>query len=184
MVPTFFETADEFRQWLAENHGSAKELLVGFYKVNSGKPSLTWSQAVDQALCFGWIDGIRKSIDVHSYCIRFTPRKSNSIWSTVNLKKVEELTQQGLMQPAGFAAFAQRQAAKSQIYSYEQAPAALDAALQAHFQANAPAWAFFQAQPPSYRRKILHWIMSAKQPTTRLSRLERVIHGSAAGMRV
>src|SRR6187549_476911 len=118
--PTFFATQSDFRKWLEKNHSKATELFVGFYKVDSGKPSMTWSESVDQAICFGWIDGVRKSIDKDSYFIRFTPRKPTSIWSAINIKKVEELTKQGLMQPAGLASFEKRTEGKSRIYSFEQ----------------------------------------------------------------
>src|SRR6476619_7391019 len=125
MKPTFFSTQDEFRKWLEENHKKETELLVGFYKVNSGKPSMTWPESVDQALCFGWIDGVRKRIDDASYTIRFTPRKPRSIWSAVNIRRANELKEQGLMQPGGLRAFEQRSPERSAIYSYEKAPAEL-----------------------------------------------------------
>ena len=158
--------------------------MVGFYKIGSGKPSLTWPQSVDEALCFGWIDGVRKSIDGESYCIRFTPRRANSIWSAVNIKKVAELTQQGLMQPAGLAAFGKRQESKSEIYAYEKQPAKLDDNFAKEFQASEKAWAFFQAQAPSYQKIAIHWVMSAKQEATRIRRLEKLITVSAARKRL
>lgn len=153
-----------------------KELLVGFYKVDSGKPSMTWPQSVDQALCFGWIDGIRKSIDSESYCIRFSPRKSTSNWSTINIRKVEELTKAGLMKPAGLEVFALRKEEYSGIYSHENDEHKLDSDLEIKFKNNKIAWDFFMKQPPSYRKAIVRWIMSAKQYSTRQSRIEKAIN--------
>lgn len=178
MTPTFFETAEAFREWLVSNHEKETELLVGFYKVDSGKPSMTWSQSVDQALCFGWIDGIRKSIDKESYTIRFTPRKKNSIWSAVNIKKMEELTKAGLMTAAGEKAFSLRTAEKSYIYSHENGVAEFPAEYEALFKANTLAWAFFEKQAPSYKKIMKHWIMSAKRKETQLTRLEKTIKES------
>jgi len=175
MIILFFATQDEFRIWLQEHHKTATELVVGFYRVGSGKPSITWSQSVDQALCFGWIDGIRKSVDEESYSIRFTPRRSTSIWSAINIKKVEELTQAGLMTPEGQKAFDMRKEHRSRIYSYEDEPVVLEAAYEKQFKANHPAWEFFNAQAPSYKKVIIFWIMNAKQENTRLSRLEKII---------
>jgi uncharacterized protein YdeI (YjbR/CyaY-like superfamily) len=153
MEPTFFATPDEFGAWLQEHHATASELLVGFHKKDSGRPSITWPQAVDQALCFGWIDGVRRRIDDASYSIRFTPRKARSTWSAVNVRRVGELTAEGLMHPAGLAAFERRSADRTAIYSYEQRRGAeLDAEQERRFRANERAWAWFEAQPPSYRR--------------------------------
>ena len=184
MTPIFFPTQSDFRQWLEENHDRKSELLVGFYKVGSGKPSLTWPQSVDQALCFGWIDGVRKSIDGDSYCIRFTPRKEKSIWSAVNIKKVAELTKQGLMQPTGIAAFEKREESKSRIYAYEKAPVKLDAEFERKLKANQEAWSFFASQAPWYRKTVIHWIMSARQETTKISRLEKLIKASEIGRKI
>jgi uncharacterized protein YdeI (YjbR/CyaY-like superfamily) len=178
MEAIFFKIQEEFRQWLKENHHTEKELLVGFYKVGTKKPSMTWSESVDQALCFGWIDGVRKSIDEESYSIRFTPRKPTSIWSAVNIKKMEELTKAGLMTVAGQKAFELRKEEKSAIYSHEKGLATLDPEMEKQFKANPKAWDFFGKQAPSYRKVILHWIMSAKQEKTRLSRLEKTIKES------
>lgn len=178
MTATFFATPAEFRKWLKANHKNKTELLVGFYKVGSGKPSITWSQSVDQALCFGWIDGITKSIDAESYCIRFTPRKPTSIWSAVNIKKVEQLTKDGLMTAAGKKAFALRTANRSAIYSHEKETATLAPAYEKQFKKNKPAWNFFNAQPPSYKKVMMHWIMNAKQEKTRIARLEKTIAAS------
>jgi uncharacterized protein YdeI (YjbR/CyaY-like superfamily) len=182
MEPTFFATPDEFRAWLQEHHATASELLVGFHKKDSGRPSITWPQAVDQALCFGWIDGVRRRIDDASYSIRFTPRKARSTWSAVNVRRVGELTAEGLMHPAGLAAFERRSADRTAIYSYEQRRGAeLDAEQKRRFRANERAWAWFEAQPPSYRRTATHWVISAKRAETTERRLERLIADSAAG---
>lgn len=184
MSATFFPTPQEFRNWLEENHQNEKELLVGFYKVGTKKPSMTWSESVDQALCFGWIDGVRKSIDIESYSIRFTPRKSTSIWSAINIKKIEDLTKAGLMTPQGLKAFGLRKEEKSAIYSHEKEPATLDPEFKKQFKAHKKAWDFFNNQAPSYKKVMIHWIMSAKQEKTRLSRLEKTIRESELGKRV
>lgn len=181
MQPIFFATQEEFRKWLEKNHAKETELLVGFHKVDSGKPSMTWSQSVDQALCFGWIDGVRKSIDKDSYCIRFTPRKSTSIWSAVNIKKIEELTQQGLMHPAGIASFQNRQENKSKIYTYENEEVKLSPEFEKRFKANKLAWKYFQSLAPSYKKSSTNWVMSAKQESTRSKRLDQLIMDSEAG---
>jgi uncharacterized protein YdeI (YjbR/CyaY-like superfamily) len=175
MGATFFETQEEFRNWLEKNHEMQKELLVGFHKVGSKKPSMTWSQSVDHALCFGWIDGVRKSIDRESYSIRFTPRKPTSIWSAINIKKIKELTKAGLMKPEGLKAFELRKEEKSRIYSHEKDPVDLHPEFEKQFKANKKAWEFFINQAPSYKKVMTHWIMSAKQEKTRLSRLEKTI---------
>ena len=174
----FFKTEDDFRRWLEVNHEKESELIVGFYKVKSGKPSMTWSQSVDQALCFGWIDGIRRTIDDERYCIRFTPRRKNSIWSAINIKKVEELTKAGLMMPAGQKAFNFKEESNSEIYSYENDVVQLNSDYEKQFKENTKAWSFFINQSPSYRKAIIGWIMSAKQEKTRLSRLEKTIKES------
>ena len=175
MTPTFFATQAAFREWLEKHHKEETELLVGFYKVSSGKPSMTWSQSVDQALCFGWIDGVRRSIDTESYSIRFTPRRSSSIWSAINIKKVEELTKAGLMTLEGQKAFDLRTENKSRIYSHEKEPVTLAANYESQFKMNSLAWDFFNAQAPSYKKVMIHWIMTAKQEKTRISRLEKTI---------
>ena len=175
--PAFFPTPRDFRAWLAKHHRTAGELVVGFYKKGTGKPSITWPESVDEALCFGWIDGIRRKIDEDSYSIRFTPRRSDSVWSAVNIRRVAELKKLRLMQAAGLAAFDKRSEKKSQIYAYEQRfDAVLEAALDKKLKANKPAWAFFQAQPPGYRRLSTYYIASAKQPETRLRRLENLMN--------
>lgn len=178
MTPTFFSTHEEFRKWLTKNHKKETELLVGYYKVDSGKPSMTWSQSVDQALCFGWIDGVRRSIDDKSYCIRFTPRRPTSIWSDINIKKVAELTKLGLMNPEGQKAFALRKEHKSRIYSHEKETAVLTSEFEKQFKKNKAAWNYFMEQAPSYKKVMIHWIMSAKQEKTRQSRLEKTITAS------
>ena len=182
--PIFFTTQTDFRKWLQKNHTEATELIVGYYKVGSNKPSMTWPQSVDEALCFGWIDGVRKSIDSESYCIRFTPRKATSIWSAVNIKKIAELTKQELMQPAGLTAFSKRKESKSKIYAYEKEPVKLGDEFAKKFKANKKAWAFFQTQAPSYQGVVNHWVMNAKQEATKLRRLEKLIAASAAGKRL
>lgn len=185
MKPQFFATENDFRHWLDKNYNKETELLVGFYKVATGKPSMTWSQSVDQALCYGWIDGVRKSTDDESYTIRFTPRKSSSIWSAININKIDELTKKGLMKPAGFKAFEKRKEEKSKIYSHEQEVSAeLSPEFEASFKANAPAWDFFSSQAPWYRKVMVHLVMSAKQEKTKLSRLEKLIQASAEGKRL
>jgi len=182
MNPTFFATPDEFRAWFEARHDSETELLVGFYKKGTGRPSITWPESVDQALCFGWIDGVRRSVDTDSYSIRFTPRKARSIWSAVNIKRAKELRDLGLMYPNGLNAFEQRAAERSAIYAYEQRhAAALDEAAEQQFRANQQAWDFFQAQPPSYRKTALWWVISAKREETRLKRLATLIDDSAYG---
>jgi uncharacterized protein YdeI (YjbR/CyaY-like superfamily) len=183
--PAFFATPDEFRAWLAEHHETESELLVGFYKKGRGRPSITWPESVDQALCFGWIDGVRRRFDDDSYTIRFTPRTARSTWSAVNVKRMQELVEAGLVAPAGAAAFERRADDRTAIYSYEQRRAArLEPEQEQRFQANARAWAFFEAQPPSYRRAAIHWVTSAKREETRERRLTQLIEDSAAGRSV
>jgi uncharacterized protein YdeI (YjbR/CyaY-like superfamily) len=182
MEPIFFETPAEFRAWLEEHHADEAELLVGFHKKGSGRPSMTWPESVDQALCFGWIDGVRRGIDEHSYTIRFTPRKPRSTWSVVNVKRAQELVEEGLMRPAGLAAFERRSEDRSGIYAYEQREEAkLDPAAEKEFRANRKAWAFFSDQAPSYRRTATHWVIRAKKEETRRRRLKTLIEDSAAG---
>lgn len=185
MDPVYFESPVAFRRWLEKHHEHASELLVGFHKTHTGRPTLTWPESVDEALCFGWIDGIRKTIDDTSYRIRFTPRKKGSNWSIVNMKRVEVLTNDGRMHPAGLAAFEARDPGKSGVYSFEQRQVAtLGAELERRFRANTDAWAFFESQPPSYRRTAIFWVVSAKQQATRERRLGALIEDSAAGRRV
>jgi len=175
MKPVFFSNQADFRQWLEANHLNENELIAGFYKVNSGKPSMTWSESVDQALCFGWIDGVRRSIDSESYCIRFTPRRSTSNWSEINIQKMKVLTENGLMQPAGLEAFSKRNEEKSAVYSFESNTKELPDWLKNKLTANPVAWDFFSSQAPSYQKVIVHWIQSAKLEKTKLSRLEKLI---------
>jgi uncharacterized protein YdeI (YjbR/CyaY-like superfamily) len=184
MTPVFFSNQIEFRNWLEKNHQGETELWVGYYKVETGKPSLTWSQSVDQALCFGWIDGIRQSIDKESYCIRFTPRKKTSIWSAINIAKVEALNRQGLMQPAGLEAFKYCKEANSRVYSFESRSKELPEEFEKVFKANPAAWEFFSAQPPSYKKMVIHWLLSAKQETTQLSRLGKLMSESENKVRL
>jgi len=182
--PIFFGTPPDFGKWLAKHHASAAELWVGFYKKDSGKPSITWPESVDEALCVGWIDGIRKSIDAVSYRIRFTPRRQRSVWSAVNIKRVAELRTEGRMQPAGEKAFAARLENKSGIYAYEQRKAELPEPYATKLRQHKTAWKFFEAQPPSYRKLASWWVVSAKQEKTRLKRLAKLIEESAQGRRV
>ncbi len=181
MEVTFFGSPSEFREWLEQNHDSAKELWVGFYKKGSGKAGITWPEAVDQALCFGWIDGIRKRVDETSYTNRFTPRRRGSTWSAVNIKRVGELTELGLMRPAGLEAYEQRDETKAQLYSYERAESKLVEAYERQFREHERAWAFFSTQSPSYRRTSSWWIMSAKKEETRQRRLAALIEASERG---
>ena len=183
--PTFFATPDEFRAWLEANHETATELLVGFYKKGTGKPSITWPESVDQALCFGWIDGIRRSLGDEAYTIRFTPRKARSTWSAVNIRRVEELNRLGLMRPAGLKAFDARTEDNSGIYSYEQREQArFREEHESQFRANEAAWAFFEARPRSYRQAAVRWVETAKREETRARRLATLIEDSAAGRTV
>ncbi len=181
MTPTFFAKQSDFRKWLERNHKKETELLVGFYKVDSGKASMTWTQSVDEALCFGWIDGVRKSIDSESYQIRFTQRKATSIWSTVNIQKIEVLTKQGLMQPAGLLSFQNRKENKSKIYSYENEEVKFSSDFEKQFKENKKAWEYFKLLAPSYKKPSTNWVMSAKQEATKIKRLAELISDSEAG---
>ena len=178
MKPIFFSNSSKMRAWLEKNYKKEKELQVGFYKVRTRKPSITWSQSVDEALCFGWIDGIRRSIDEESYMIRFTPRNPNSTWSAVNIKKVHELIRLGKMKPEGLEAFAKREEKKSAIYAYEKKPIQLSEEFESIFKANLKAWEHYQSMAPSYRKTTSNWVMSAKQDTTQRKRLETLIKDS------
>jgi uncharacterized protein YdeI (YjbR/CyaY-like superfamily) len=183
--PRFFAAAEEFRAWLEEHHDRSGELWVGFYRKGSGRQSLTWPEAVDQALCFGWIDGVRRRIDETRYANRFTPRRPRSTWSAVNIERAKELIRLGLMRPAGLRAFEARGDDRSALYSYEQRHAArLGAQQERALRANAKAWAFFQAQPPWYRRAVVYWVTSAKKDETRSRRLSRLIEDCEAERRV
>lgn len=184
MQPEFFSTPAAFQRWLRRNHTKATELWVGFYKMASGQPSITWPESVDEALCVGWIDGIRKRIDPQSYQIRFTPRGRGSIWSAVNVGRAETLIADGRMQPAGLNAFAVRRKNRVGIYAYEQRPTELDKESRRHLQADAVAWQFFQAQPPSYRQMIAWWLASAKQEPTKMRRRQKLRDASARRQRL
>lgn len=185
MKPTFFPTPQHFRAWLSRHHRTKSELVVGFYKVQSGRPSITWPESVDQALCFGWIDGVRRRLDEVSYTIRFTPRRAGSAWSAINIRRVTVLKRLGLMQEAGLVAFRRRTEQNSRTYSYEQRHSArLEQAHQQKLQANRKAWEFFRAQAPSYQRTAIYWVASAKREETRLKRLLSLIESSARNRRV
>ncbi len=182
--PAFFATPAAFRSWLEAHHATETELLVGFYKKGSGKPSITWPESVDEALCVGWIDGVRRRIDDVSYSIRFTPRKRGSIWSAINIARAGELTTLGQMRPAGLKAFEARIEAKSRVYAYENALRALDPKDEKTFRANRKAWKFFNEQARSYCRVALYWVTSAKKEETRACRLATLIEDSANGRRL
>ena len=182
--PAFFAAPAEFRTWLDEHHATETELLVGFYKKGSKKPSITWPESVDEALCYGWIDGVRRSLGDEAYTIRFTPRKKRSVWSNVNIRRAGELIAEGRMRPAGLAAFEARTGERSGVYSFEQKDqerVVFTEAQARQFQADPKAWEFFQAQPPWYRRTATWWVISAKKEVTRAKRLATLIADSAAG---
>ena len=180
----FFDSQSHFRHWLERNYDKKNELWVGFHKKHSGKKSITYPQALDEALCFGWIDGVKKRVDDTSYTMRFTPRKQKSIWSRVNTKRAQELMAQGRMAPPGLKAFALRDPKRSGLYSFENTPQKLDSLHQERFQANKKAWQYFQAQPAGYKKKFIFWIMSARKDETRLRRLDQLIAASANGVRL
>jgi uncharacterized protein YdeI (YjbR/CyaY-like superfamily) len=180
----FFKTQSDLRKWFESNHTKLDEQWIGFYKIKTGKPSIIWSQSVDEALCFGWIDGIRKSIDENSYKIRFTPRNPKSNWSKVNINRVNELTTLGLMRPAGLEIFNKRDADKSNRYSFERENVKLTKEFEAQFRKNKSAWEFFQLMPVSYRKPAIWWVMSAKRPETQLKRLETLISDSASNQKI
>jgi uncharacterized protein YdeI (YjbR/CyaY-like superfamily) len=184
MKPLFFSTQADFRKWLSKNYDKADELWVGYYKKDTGIPSIDWPQSVDEALCFGWIDGIRKSVDKKSYKIRFTPRRPKSNWSAINIARVKELTKLGLMQPSGLDAFSKRDERKSEVYSFERKDVTLDKKYESEFRKNKGAWTFFSSAPPSYQKPAMWWVMSAKQEETRLKRLTQLIQDSAAGLKI
>jgi uncharacterized protein YdeI (YjbR/CyaY-like superfamily) len=185
MEPLYFPTPADFRAWLQKHHAKEQELLVGFHKKSSGEPSITWPESVDAALCFGWIDGVRRNVDATRYSIRFTPRRQGSIWSKINIDRVQALIELGLMRPAGLKAFEKRTAERSAIYSYEQRHhATLGEVYERAFRKNKRAWEFFQTQAPSYRQVVTYWVISAKQEETRLRRLTTLIDASANLRRV
>ncbi len=184
MKPIFFKKQSDLRNWFEKNADTATVLLVGFYRVATGKPGITWSQSVDEALCFGWIDSIRNSIDEESYTIRFTPRKPNSIWSAVNIKKVEELKKLGLMKPKGLELYNNKDENKLRTYSFERSVVELLPQFEKKIKANKKAWNYFQSMPPSYRKPAINWVMSAKQESTKLSRLATLIKDSEEGKKI
>jgi uncharacterized protein YdeI (YjbR/CyaY-like superfamily) len=181
--PKFFKGPADFHKWLLKNHQTSKELFVGFYKKSSGKKSITYPEALDEALCFGWIDGVRRSLDDISYTTRFSPRKPKSIWSLINVRHVERLKQEDRMQPSGLVAYALREDKRTGIYSFENRPRELSPEFQELFQKNKKAWEFFQKEPPGIQRTCTFWVMSAKQEETRLRRLKQLIESSAKGQR-
>jgi uncharacterized protein YdeI (YjbR/CyaY-like superfamily) len=183
MKPRFFKSAADFRAWLSENHATTSELLIGLYKKELRR-GITYPEALDEALSFGWIDGVRKRIDANAYTIRFTPRKRGSIWSQVNIKRVQELIASGQMGEVGLRVFQERDKAKARLYSYEREQAKLDRVLEATLRANRKASLFFDAQPPGYRRTIIFWVMSAKKEETRIRRMKRLIEISAKNTRI
>ena len=184
MEPKFFTSPDKFREWLEKNHDRAAELLVGFHKKDSGKKSITYAQALDEALCFGWIDGVRKRLDETSYTIRFTPRKPRSIWSNVNVRHVERLKKEGRMAEPGLKAYALRDPKRTGIYAFENRPKEFSPAYEKQFRANKAAWKFFESLPPSLRRTLIFWVMSAKKEETQLRRLEELMSSSEKGVRL
>jgi uncharacterized protein YdeI (YjbR/CyaY-like superfamily) len=184
-VPTFFKNAESFAAWLEKHGAEHTELVVGYYKRGSKRPSMTWAESVDAALCFGWIDGVRKRIDEHSYQIRFTPRKPTSIWSRINIERARILQREGKMREAGLKAYSHRREDKSRIYSYEQQKtAALERFDELRFRKAKAAWKFFEAQPPGYRRLVIWRIVSAKRPETRERRLQELIKASSERRRL
>jgi uncharacterized protein YdeI (YjbR/CyaY-like superfamily) len=184
MKPTFFATAADFRRWLAAHHANSDELLVGFYKRGSKHAGMTYREALDQALAHGWIDGVRKRLDDDAYTIRFTPRKPGSVWSVINTKRVEELIDAGQMKAAGLRAFRERDPGKTRQYSYEREHATLSASLLRTLRGDKQAFAFFESQPPGYKKIVTFWIMSAKRDETRARRLAHLIARSREGERI
>lgn len=183
--PRFFRDATAFRVWLQKNAATQRELIVGFYKVGSGKQSITWPESVDEALCFGWIDGVRKRINEEAYQIRFTPRAAKSIWSAVNIGRVKELVAEKRMTAAGLAAFARRLERRSRVYAYEQGGASqLNDTERSRFMRHRAAWKFWESMPPGYQKTMLHWVTSAKRPETRERRLDKLINACSNGMRL
>jgi uncharacterized protein YdeI (YjbR/CyaY-like superfamily) len=184
MTARFFKSSAEFRRWLSLHHGTERELLVGFYKKASGLPGISYKEAVDEALCFGWIDGIKKRVDEHRYTHRFTPRKAGSTWSLVNTNRVNELIAQKRMAQPGLDAFERRDPKKTGIYSFERQASVFDAALERRFKRHTAAWTFFHAQPPGYQKLMRFYVMSAKQQATRERRLALLVESSAKGQRI
>jgi uncharacterized protein YdeI (YjbR/CyaY-like superfamily) len=183
MRPTFFSSPEKFRAWLEQNHARESELLVGFHKKSSGKKSVSYAEALDEALCFGWIDGVRKNLDETSYTIRFTPRKPRSIWSNINVNHVERLKNEGRMHAAGLEAYARRDPERTGIYAFENEPRQLSPAYEKIFRQNKEAWKFFETMAPSLKKVSIYWIMNAKKEETRLRRLRHVIENSEKGVK-
>lgn len=183
MKPKFFSTQAAFREWLELHHNSKTELLVGFHKKASGKKSITYAEALDEALCYGWIDGVRKNLNETSYTIRFTPRKARSIWSNVNVRHVERLTKEGRMRPAGVEAYARRDPKRTGIYAFENRPREFSPELEKAFRGNKTAWNFFEKQPPGYKRVVIFWVMSGKKEETRMKRFKKLVEFSEKGVR-
>ena len=184
LKPTFFASAAKFRQWLEKNHNRKPELLVGFYKKDSGKKSISYPEAVDEALCFGWIDGVRRKVDEDSYSGRFSPRRPNSIWSVINTKRMKELIDAGRVAEPGLGAFTKRNPKRTKLYSFENRPKSLEPPLEKRFRANKKAWQFFEQQPPGYKRLAIWFVMSAKQDETRVRRVDQLISLSARNERL
>jgi uncharacterized protein YdeI (YjbR/CyaY-like superfamily) len=184
MKPTFFSSASAFRGWLEAHHATGTELMVGIHTKSSGKPGMTYPEALDEALCFGWIDGVRRKVDVHSFLTRFTPRKPRSTWSLVNVRHVQRLIAAGRMRPPGLKAYEARDEKKTGIYSFEKRPASFPPDLEKIFRAGKSAWAFWNDQPPGYRRTATWWVISAVRDETRLRRLVKLIEDSAGGKRL
>jgi uncharacterized protein YdeI (YjbR/CyaY-like superfamily) len=184
MKPKFFTSPEQFREWLERNHATATELTIGFHKKSSGKKSITYAEALDEALCFGWIDGVRRNINETSYEQRFSPRKPRSIWSLINVRHVERLTKEGRMRPAGIEAFARRDPKRTGIYAFENRPQEFSPAYEKRFRRNKPAWQFFENEPAYIRKVCIHWVMSAKKKETQIRRLEKLIESSAKGVRM
>jgi uncharacterized protein YdeI (YjbR/CyaY-like superfamily) len=182
--PRFFDTPADFRAWLEEHHDTESELFVGFWKKASGRPSISWREAVDEALCFGWIDGVARGMGADAWAVRFTPRRPRSNWSAVNVARVEELMRDGRMRPAGIAAFERRDKTRAPAYAHEREAARFTPEQERALRANSAAWEFFSSQPPSYRRSATHWVTSAKREETRARRMATLIGDSAAGRRV
>ena len=184
MKPRFFSNPEKFREWLERNHDSATELLLGFHKKSSGKKSVTYAEALDEALCYGWIDGVRKNLNETSYTIRFTPRKARSIWSLVNVRHVERLAKEGRMRPAGIEAYARRDPKRTGIYAFENRPREFSPEFEKAFRKNKTAWSFFEKQPPGYRRLVIFRVMGAKKEETRLKRFKELVEVSEKGLRL
>jgi uncharacterized protein YdeI (YjbR/CyaY-like superfamily) len=184
MEPIYFRSGSEFRDWLQTHHASAREVLIGFFSKSAQQRGLTYAEALDEALCFGWIDGLVRRVDANRHTRRFTPRKSASIWSNINVNHVERLIREGRMQPPGIAAFQRRSKAKTGVYSFENKPQEFPSVYARRFRANRAAWKFWLAQPPGYRRTVIWWVVSAKQEVTRERRFDRLVAECAAGRRL